>query len=1337
MLPAALFLMLSAGTPALTAPAMVDLAGAQVSLPSNPDDQTVFAARELSRYLRLLCGKPSPIVSWRERDPNRTTIALGPQPGFEVTTTTPLDPQAYTLWFNNIGPPGLFINGGSTAGLQYGVYSLLERLGVGFALGGDVLPEPRGQLLVPADLHEVRAPAFRIRGSLPWYNFLNSPTTWDLEDFQYFFDQMAKMKCNFVGFHSYDGEPFAAYPLDNAWHMGAPAATSLTYGWGTIRGMKTPEFGFGTGRFFFGEEFGSRSVTEAAPVGVAEGEAAPAWPTIERRTRDQDAVLRAQCSLAQGLDYARRRGLHVCVGSELTGDPTDPETRRQAEARIRNTLATYPMCDYIWFWQSEGRGGGGEVPAPDTPLRLLCDHYAPVFQYLGDPSRIYEAGRVAAYAQFAHGVVRRVRPDMGVIVSGWGGDAWMRFSDFYVGLDKVLPPDVIFAALDNIDPSSQDHVSAAYGQVSPQRECWPIPWFQSDGGGTRRDQWGPQTNVKPFTALLRDALAKHCAGILAIHWETRGVEEVAAYLAQFAWEPDLSYEAFYERFAGKCFGAQYGPEMAQILMRLESLGPRWTGGPGQVECGGFQWFSDGRRPEPENLQALAEIRARLVQIREACSRGPARAHLERLNYLIATIDWLTNFDHAALLLTPEGEVNQALAAGEAALQAGDQDGARREAQRAVGLLRDCRLREAMEAFPTRLTTQSEWGDLATINIKAYASYEQSLARVKALLGEVPAELTAAAPAEPVLKMRTPPTALPEGTPFAVQAIALGGLTRQVGLLYRRPGETRFRNVLMRPVWGDSYVGDLPAEAIGPEGVEFRLQLTTVGGGHAALPVGPPDAVFSASALPATGPRVYGPYVQGEMAFVPPTQPDTPLLLRGLAVSDAEYDQPATSIAVGPGQPQPATHRAYDLALLPLAGIAGAPTTDASLDATDIMGRTTRGEALPVALIPTEAPGAAGNVRAEVTEPFLVCLQWDPAPGAAEYEVHRSEQAGFQPTEQTLIARWPWTIFFDAEVRPQTTYHYAVVPVADGGVRGTAAPAAPLRIADFPLPPAPANVAGTPGMARVTLTWDAVPQATRGYVVEVERDGAWVAASGQAPVAQTTLSVGGLLNGQEQRFRVRGVDRARRLGEPSAAVAVTPVEPPHEPVFATSFTSLTAETGQAGTLHDKAALRDGCLDVREGGWIAFPNQDALQLNGAVTVEFWTNIDRIEGIPVLFDFGHFLGRGYWLQLFGNGIRWCISYQRILDTAPLPLGQWHHLAATYDGLTSRVYVDGVQVGQREVGPADLTPWPGELRVGQYADLGPQFQTIGRLDDVKVYQRPLSAEEVRAAVQAGRSAP
>ena len=112
--------------------------------------------------------------------------------------------------------------------MLWSVYAFLERLGFGFYLGGDAFAGAAAPRL-PDDFSVVTTPTFATRGSLPWYNFLNSPTTWDRDDYRYFFDQMAKMRMNFVGFHSYDSEPFCAYSWRGGLLGGEPLQTSLTY----------------------------------------------------------------------------------------------------------------------------------------------------------------------------------------------------------------------------------------------------------------------------------------------------------------------------------------------------------------------------------------------------------------------------------------------------------------------------------------------------------------------------------------------------------------------------------------------------------------------------------------------------------------------------------------------------------------------------------------------------------------------------------------------------------------------------------------------------------------------------------------------------------------------------------------------------------------------------------------------------------------------------------------------------------------------------------------------------------------------------------------------------
>ena len=55
----------------------------------------------------------------------------------------------------------------------------------------------------------------------------------------------------------------------------------------------------------------------------------------------------------------------------------------------------------------------------------------------------------------------------------------------------------------------------------------------------------------------------------------------------------------------------------------------------------------------------------------------------------------------------------------------------------------------------------------------------------------------------------------------------------------------------------------------------------------------------------------------------------------------------------------------------------------------------------------------------------------------------------------------------------------------------------------------------------------------------------------------------------------------------------------------------------------------------------------------------------------------------------------------TAALPLNTWTHLAATYDGTTLRLYVNGTQVGSRAVASPLLTS-TGVLRLRRQQRVG-----------------------------------
>ena len=81
-------------------------------------------------------------------------------------------------------------------------------------------------------------------------------------------------------------------------------------------------------------------------------------------------------------------------------------------------------------------------------------------------------------------------------------------------------------------------------------------------------------------------------------------------------------------------------------------------------------------------------------------------------------------------------------------------------------------------------------------------------------------------------------------------------------------------------------------------------------------------------------------------------------------------------------------------------------------------------------------------------------------------------------------------------------------------------------------------------------------------------------------------------------------------------------------------------------------------------------------------------------------------------------------------LPLGQWSHVAVTFNGTQAQFYVNGALVATRAVA-ASMTARGNLLRIG--ADANTQQFYKGSIDDLRIYRRTLTASEVQADMNAG----
>lgn len=91
---------------------------------------------------------------------------------------------------------------------------------------------------------------------------------------------------------------------------------------------------------------------------------------------------------------------------------------------------------------------------------------------------------------------------------------------------------------------------------------------------------------------------------------------------------------------------------------------------------------------------------------------------------------------------------------------------------------------------------------------------------------------------------------------------------------------------------------------------------------------------------------------------------------------------------------------------------------------------------------------------------------------------------------------------------------------------------------------------------------------------------------------------------------------------------------------------------------------------------------------------------------------------------------AWDELQSSASFNNGYWHHITATTDGTNFVLYVNGVQVNSKSSTFTALT-YAGSDYIGQGAGSGGYFN--GQLDDVRIYNRALSATEVAALYQSG----
>jgi hypothetical protein len=156
------------------------------------------------------------------------------------------------------------------------------------------------------------------------------------------------------------------------------------------------------------------------------------------------------------------------------------------------------------------------------------------------------------------------------------------------------------------------------------------------------------------------------------------------------------------------------------------------------------------------------------------------------------------------------------------------------------------------------------------------------------------------------------------------------------------------------------------------------------------------------------------------------------------------------------------------------------------------------------------------------------------------------------------------------------------------------------------------------------------------------------------------------------------------------------------------------------------------------WIDCGNDPSLSIPGPMTISLWVKFNSKKLNSGLCTKGTGNGGESWL--LDNRFRWV--RRKAADGLPVitmnkagyPPGAWYHLAAVDDGQRLRLYVDGRCVSEAIYGVESQVNDHVVSLGGRQANNGPyNLMLDGLLDEVAIYSRGLSEEEILQLYEAG----
>ena len=296
--------------------------------------------------------------------------------------------------------------------------------------------------------------------------------------------------------------------------------------------------------------------------------------------------------------------------------------------------------------------------------------------------------------------------------------------------------------------------------------------------------------------------------------------------------------------------------------------------------------------------------------------------------------------------------------------------------------------------------------------------------------------------------------------------------------------------------------------------------------------------------------------------------------------------------------------------------------------------------------------------------------------------------------------------------------------------------------DTDAPRTPANLIAECQSASVRLTWDAVTNADlQGYMVLRSEQGQNVWNTIARQLTATYFVDNTIVPGTAYEYKVKAVDQAQNISVASEAVAVATTVGRALIAHWQMDDNLLDETPNMmdAAYYGTPKYTDGHQDGSKALVLLSTSVQlpyAIANSDELTVSMWVNWRSFTSWQRLFDFGndtdHYL---FLTPSNGTGITFCIknggNEQTIVAPQKLSMNEWKHVCVSIGNQKTSIYVDGVEVASSTgitIKPSDICPSNNNIGRSQFTS---DPSLLANIDDVRVYNYALSADDVKAVMQ------